>query len=409
MNKKIVFIDAFSTIHVGNGALLDNSFKIASQKFKTDNISIITSDPETNKGRYNKIIEDVFSNYPSNALSKLVWAFVFFVNCSLFFIYEKFSIPQRLWILGSRFRKIADTIRESDIVISISGESINDHFAPQMYMRGYLFYLCIKLGKDFYVFPQSIGPIFRNSSKKILNHFLSGAKAIFARDLESFKLSQEIWKGEAVEVVYCPDVAVTQDSVKNENMAIFHTGKKVVGITLSSVPSEISGGSDYFDKMVNTICKSLSPAEHCILMMPSNYKRSSISHDYEICLRASQFFQARGFHVDILNNQPIHPDLYQGIQKSLFLFISSRMHVGILATSASIPTIMLNTQHKIRGYMTNIGMEEFVMEYNEIESRLPALINLCTNKNPEIRSQLYNKNQEIRSIVMNTINNTIPA
>ena len=408
MSEKIVFIDAFSTIHVGNGALLDNSFKIASQRFKTNDITIVTSDPETNKGRYENIIEDVFSNYPTNNFSKLIWAILFFSNFSLFFIYQKLGIPQRLWILGTRYRKIASAIAESDIVISISGESINDHFAPQMYMRCYLFYLSIKLGKDFYVFPQSIGPIFRSTSKKALRFFLSGAKTIFCRDMESFKLSQDIWKSEPVDVVYCPDVAVTQDSAKDESLAIFNSGKKVVGITLSDVPDEIAGSAGYYEKMVKTICQSLNSDEHCILMMPSNYKRIGTSRDYEICTRAYQELLAQNFEVEILQNKAIHPDHYQGIQKSLSLFISSRMHVGILATSAAVPTIMLNTQHKIRGYMKNISMEDFVIEYDEIESRLPALVARCIEptQHSEIREQLYSKNQEMRRMVMKIVGAT---
>lgn len=401
MSKKVVFIDAFSAIHVGNGALLDNSYKIALEKFKANDVVIITSDPETNRGRYKNIVEDVFSDYPNNYCMKLIWAFLFFVNCTFFYMYKKLGVPKWAWLLGARFRKIALAIEKSDIVVSISGESINDHFAPQMYMRCYLFYLCIRLGKDFYVFPQSIGPIFRNTSKKALRLFLSGSKVIFSRDIESFKLSQEIWEGKPVNVVYCPDVAVTQESIKDESLAIFNRGKKVVGITLSDVPDELAGGAGYSEKVVSTICNVLDPDKYCILIMPSNYKRDGISCDYKICEQAYQEFLLQGFEVDILQNMVIHPDKYQGIQRSLYLFISSRMHVGILATSAAIPTIMLNTQHKIRGYMKNIGMEDFVIEYGDIESQLPVLIRRCIEQEQHaiICSQLFLKNQQMRYMV----------
>lgn len=405
MNKKILFIDAFSTIHVGNGALLDNSFKIASEAFKTDNIKVITSDPETNKGRYKNTIEDVFSNYPTSTPLKFLWATLFFLNCSLFYVYQKISIPEKLWILGKRFKKVASSINNSDIIISISGESINDHFAPQMYMRGYLFYICIKLGKDFYVFPQSIGPIFRKNSKTILRKYLSEAKAILARDIDSFKLAKDIWAN--TRVIYCPDVAVTQESTKSTNLEIFNKNKKVIGITLSNVPNEIQGSDGYLDKMIRSISQSLNPHDHSILLMPSNYMKKGISKDYDMCTIAYKRFLAHGFDAEILKNQPIHPDEYQGIQKGLFLFISSRMHVGILATSASTPTIMLNTQHKIKGYMMNIGMDEYVVEYEEIEEKLPKLIKTCIENNLKIRSQLSIENKKARELVKQRISEAV--
>ena len=407
INKKIIFIDAFSTIHVGNGALLDNSYHLASSVFDTKNISIVTSDPKTNRCRYPNIIEDVFSNYPTNRIAKLIWTILFFINCTLFYLYKKLKFPQKLWFLGNRFKTIATSISESDIVISISGESINDHFAPQMFMRIYLFYICTKLGKALYIFPQSIGPIFRTSSRIMLKHALSNAKVIFARDNESFSLASSIWEDRPVRVIYCPDVAVMQESAPDNSLRIFHSGRKVVGITLSDVPNEITGSAGYVEKMIEGIITTLTPNEHAILMMPSNYQTNGVSRDYRICESAKIAFEAKGFQVELLKDQAIHPEQYQGIQKCLYLFISSRMHVGILGTSAAVPTIMLNTQHKIRGYMKNIGMESYVMEYADIELQLPKLIKKCMSNNSDIRQLLKAKNSELRYMVFETIRTAV--
>lgn len=400
---RVLFIDAFSTLHVGNGALLDNSHKISREVFETSDISIVTSDPATNFARYKNVIEDVFSNYPPTTHQKLIWTLLYFLNCSLLLIYAKLGLPKSLWLLGSRFRRIAIAIDAADCIVSISGESINDHFAPQMYMRLYLFWICIFLEKKFFIFPQSIGPVFRSLSKKLLRRALANAEVVFARDHESFELSKDILSQLPVKVVYCPDVAITQDSPSSSSLRCFSQSKKVIGLTLSFAPKEICSGTGYVSQIIKSISATFDPSIYSLLLMPSNYQRNGISPDYKICLDARNEFREHGFDADILDNTAIHPDEFQEIQKSLYIFISSRMHVGILATSAGTPTIMLNTQHKIRGYMRNIGMERFVVEFDTISTDLPKLARECIDSNVNIRVELLEINKKLRESVLSTI------
>ncbi|MGE8152641.1 polysaccharide pyruvyl transferase family protein [Pseudomonas vancouverensis] len=396
MKNDAVFIDAFSTIHVGNGALLDNSYKLAKEYLHTDKIHVITADTETNKNRYENVLPDIFSMYPKTKSKKMIWSAWYILNCIACWIFISLKTPSKYWLVSKEFKATFKTIESSKYVISISGETLNDFFAPQMYMRCIMFYLCIKSGKKFCVFPQSIGPIFRNSSKKMLKFCLGNAEVIFARDKVSFELSKEIWSNCRAKIAYCPDVAVTQESTIAEDKEYFPDGRSLVGITLSNPPEEIPGGKNYVDMMISTISNSLDKSQHNILLMPSNFKKNDISDDYNTCEYAMNRFREAGFAANILPNDIIHPDTYQGIQKSLHLFISSRMHVGILATSAATPTIMLNTQHKIRGYMENIGMADFVVEYQGIESELPSLIHHCNQQNDLIREQLKIQNKSMR-------------
>lgn len=404
MKHDAVFIDAFSTIHVGNGALLDNSYKLAKDHLNVKNIHVVSADTDTNKNRYESVISDIFSSYPKTKQKKLLWSMWYITNCVLSWIFISLKIPVKYWIASSRFKQIFKVIQKSEFVISISGETLNDYFAPQMYMRCLMFYLCIKLGKRFCVFPQSIGPIFRDTSVKMLRLFLGKAEVIFARDQISLDLANKIWKGCSVKVAYSPDVAVTQESSQPDIEQCTDAGKKIIGITLSNPPAEIAGGTDYVNKMIAAISAALDKNQYSIHLMPSNFKKHGISEDYNTCKYAMAKFVELGFSAKILPNEIIHPDEYQTIQKTLALFISSRMHVGILATSAAVPTIMLNTQHKIRGYMDNIEMGDFVIEYEGIEPNLPGLIKRSIADNELIRKQLKTQNAHMRKRLSDSFN-----
>ena len=405
MTNNAVFIDAFSTLHVGNGALLDNSYKLTKEYLNVQNVHVVTADTETNKHRYDSVIEDVFATYPKTKIKKYIWSLWYLANCALCWIFISLKIPYKYWVVSKKFKSIFSVIQKSEFVISISGETLNDFFAPQMYMRCIMFYLCIKLGKRFCIFPQSIGPVFRKASVKMLRFCLGDAEVIFARDNISFDLSKKIWNGCSVNVAYCPDVAVTQESIASTNNEYIDIGKKTVGVTLSNPPEEISGGKNYVDTMISAISKNLDKNIHSILLMPSNFKKNGSSDDYKICEYALEKFKENGFSAKILPNEIIHPDIYQGIQKSLFLFISSRMHVGILATSAGTPTIMLNTQHKIRGYMENIEMGDYVVKYQSLEADLSRLISQRCAENLIIREQLAVQNNRMRGRLSETFAN----
>lgn len=394
--QKILLIDAFSTLHVGNGALIDNTYKLCKQYLGED-IEILSIDAPTNEGRFPVVLTDIFTGYGGTfaqklgkALSIIIFCCAEYINTILF--NEKIRFP---WT--KPFKDFLAAVDRADICISLSGETINDHYRPHMYLRLLTYYLAILKGKKFIVFPQSIGPVFRPLSKWLLRKTLGKAHTIFARDLPSYALAKDLWAGAQVSIAFCPDVATTQESTQQP--LPMSDQKKTIGLTVSDIPrAEMSVKNDYLPEFMDVIADTLDKDAFNILIMPSNYRHGSYSEDYVTCLKAKAILEEKGFTTSILPNRIIHPDMYQGLQKSLYAFLSTRMHVGILATSAGTPTLMINTQHKIRSYMSLIGMEDFTVELNQLKS-IPEKLSRIIRDNDEIRQQLKNGNEHLRKQV----------
>jgi len=394
-------IDSLSTIHVGNGALIDNTYKLC-KSYIADDVEVITADIKPNISRFPVLIEDVFSDYAGSSLKKLKFA----IELMFFYVVElmntvvfrgKLRFP---W--GKRFRDLINAIERSDVVVSLSGETINDHYFPQMYQRLLTYHLAIIRGKKFVLFPQSIGPIYKPLSKFLLRVFLGNAVVIVARDNRSVDTARKLWRGNKVKVLFCPDVAVTQES-KPVLLPGIVAEKKVIGLTVSEVPKDEMGhDNNYLTILVEKIALFFEVEDYQILLMPSNYEHDSVSADYRLSLEAKSLLIARGYNVAILPNKAIHPDVYQGMQKNLFMFISTRMHVGILATSAGVPTIMINTQHKIRAYMELIGMGSLVVELDELDL-LKNKFETLIEKYDEIQKGLVSENSKLRDLVIKNI------
>lgn len=394
---KVLMIDAFSTLHVGNGALIDNTYKLCKEHIG-DQVEIISIDAETNKGRFPVVLDDIFTGYGGSTLKKLTHALAItifitaeYINTVLF--NGRIHLP---W--ARRYRRMLEALDRSDICVSLSGETINDHYRPHMYLRLITYYLAVLKGKKFIIFPQSIGPIFRPLTRWLLRKTLGRAHAIIARDRESLALAKTLWADCRVEVLFSPDVATTQES-SAKPLPVASARKKVIGLTVSDIPrNEMEYRDDYLQNLLDGLCSALAKDTYQILIMPSNYKHDGFSKDYLVCLDAKRILEERGFDVTILKNEIIHPDVYQGMQRSLFAFISTRMHVGILATSAGVPTLMINTQHKIRSYMSLVGMEDFVLELRSLE-KVPEKVTALLEQNAALRVALGTNTNRLREQV----------
>lgn len=399
MNKKVLMMDAFSTLHVGNGALIDNTYKLC-KKYLASNVEISTIDIIPNIDRFPIVHEDLFSNYGGSGIEKLFFSiklFLFYIveciNIKVFSSKLRFPWPRQ-------YRRFLDSVDECDVCVSLSGETINDYYYPHMYLRLLTYYLAILKGKDMILFPQSIGPIFKPLSIRLLRKVFGKSKFIIARDELSLKVANDLWGSYPVKVLFSPDVAVTQESelvVPHE----FNFGeKKIIGVTVSDIPkAEMNVKTDYLTSLTNGIVSTFDKEKFAILLMPSNYKHTGFSGDYKYCLKAKDIFEKKGFSVNILKNEIIHPEQYQGIQKSLHAFISTRMHVGILSSSAGIPTLMINTQHKIKAYMDLMSMSDYVVELKDLPNDIERTLASLDKNNDKIRINLKKNNLKLRAML----------
>ena len=376
---KVLLIDAFSSLHVGNGALIDNTYKMC-KRYLSNDVDILTIDVKTNEGRFENVKEDYFSKYGGGSVNKLkisffIIFFYFFEFINIKFFRNKIIFP---WPRG--LKNIRNCIADSDVCVSLSGETINDHYYPHMVLRVLIYNLAIVSGKKFVFFPQSIGPIYRGWSKLLLRFFLGRSAVIMARDQKSLALSRKIWGDKNTLIIFCPDVAFSQES-ECLSLSCASSDKKVIGLTVSDMPREEVGFyGTYIENIVVSIREVFDSEKYMILIMPSNYSKKGASKDYKVGLEALDALKLEGYEVSILEDKIYHPEVFQGFQKSLELFISMRMHVGILAVSAGIPTVMINTQYKIREFMRLVGMNSLVVEMDDL-SELSTSLKVVRDEN----------------------------
>jgi len=399
MTKKILLMDTLSTIHVGNGALLENTIKLCQDAYGKCEFHIITMDKETNKLRYdeNKLYSPMFGKFWFGFVKfgKVLWAIKNTLFIGLHVLNEKtLKINSTKITFTNEQKKAIEAIEKSDICVSCGGEIIGDTFYQALIFWLFTYWLAIKKGKKFILFPQSVGPLNKLWTRKIVYLALKNTSLYAGRDRASYEtlLSLGFNKNK---VMFMPDVAIQQEIGNSDIQHYFKdTTKKVIGITISNPPQNEMGEKIDFVQEVGSQIEKLSHSDYKILIMPSNYKLHEVSADYALCLKLKDRL-SDNFEVSILENRPYFPDEYTSLLSQLEFFISTRMHVAILATTAFTPTIAINTQHKIMGYMRNIEMQHYCVEYKNLNT-IFNLTQEITNRREKIVEDLKRENKKLK-------------
>lgn len=372
MSKKILLMDAFSTIHVGNGALLENTILLCKKAYGDDcEISIISTDTKTCSLKHDNLYENIFFygfEKGKSKFYKIKWLIKQILFMSMHIINVK-TVNIALHKLPAKKiqKETLEAIENADICISLFGEGIKNSTSKSLPFWLFTFWIAMQKKKDFIVFPQSIGPLTKGWARKLVYFTLKDAKLLVGRDEPSYK---ELLKlgFDTNKVMYIPDVAIQQEKGNADIYKYFKDkSKKVIGLTISNAPKdEVGKQVDFIKELVPQI-EFFDNDEYQILIMPSNYIVEGISEDYQLCLNLKDKLSEK-FEVEILENRPYFPNEYSSLLSQLELFISTRMHVMILATTMFTPTIAIYTQHKLMGYMTNINMEKYCITYEKLNT-----------------------------------------
>ncbi len=391
-------MDTLSTIHVGNGALLENTIKLCKEAFEPCEIHIITTDIQTNELRYDNLYNSMFGNFASDRgrIGKITWLLkeAFFIFLHVINEYT-LRLPSHLLTFDDDQRKAIRVIEDCDVCVSCGGEVLLDTYFKTLPFWLFTYWLAIRKHKAFILFPQSVGPLKKRWTRWLVRLALKDAALLVGRDKPSYETLISLGFHQK-QVMYAPDVAIFQGAGTGDVHSCFSDkNKRVIGVTVSRPPFHEMGAEVDLVSGIAAQIERLSPSKFKVLVMPSNYVRNGISVDYALCMQLKERLSSR-FETAIMENRPWFPDEYTAVLAGLEFFVSTRMHVSILATSVGTPAITINTQHKIRGYMENINMGHFCLEYDEMSRIFDLSMEIVSNR-AAISDKLKKENVNLKN------------
>lgn len=399
--KKALFIDAYSSSHVGNDVLLDSSAQFLQKIWPDIELKIHAQVPESFAETVNmpNISKTMLSDIPQGgaAVSKLFWL----LRISIFMLVQwinavTFRLPPHLLALPGIRRHVLRDIHATDLVISIGGEMINDSFRKTLPMYMFMFWLAARFGKKVIIFPQSIGPLRRRWTRWLVAKALSRCAVVIARDKPSHDelLSLGLTGNQAC---YCPDVGVAQPQASREvaekalaDIGVYLNDKKHwVGVVVSSWVEEGIAQRNYLDILADSLIEIAQQHDIGVIFMPANMPvYGNDSADYDAARRVIKTLEGK-VDCHILKPAVYSARRYKAMTACMDLVISTRMHASILSTMAGTPTITINTQRKLLGYMNNIGQADLAIDIAELTiEKLLACQKTCIDDADAIRQRL---------------------
>jgi polysaccharide pyruvyl transferase WcaK-like protein len=409
---KILIADAYSAAHVGNGVLFQSSVQLLREHCPDAEIEALAQKTGTLPQ-----ITDVpchpflFQGIPvgQGGPAKLLWL----ARNGLFLaiqIINQFTLrlpPHRLAPAGYR-RTALQKIEEADVLISISGEAINDSFRKTLPFFLFVYWLGNMLGKRVILFPQSIGPLRRSWTRRLTQFVLRRLTLVVGRDRASIEELEGLGIPEG-KVRLCPDVGTLQPYLgQTAALEILHklgiTLKEDsirLGVTVSSWVEEGVPENRFLDDLAQAIATLAASRCLQVVILPANMPLEGCSDsDYQACLAFREKLQDSVVAVDILPPRVIPPEHFKGVLSLLDLFVSTRMHVSILSTMALTPTVTLNTQRKLKGYMSNIGQERFSLDIEGLSSTvLASLLAAALEDREKIQDELRQAREKMADAI----------
>ncbi|HBM89322.1 MAG TPA: hypothetical protein DD437_12315 [Rhodobiaceae bacterium] len=390
-------MDAYCSSHVGNDVLLESSIAIVRKIFDNPEIIVHAKQPDAFKDSLGMDCgRRLFSDPPANTAAKIGWLLgeVLFMVLQ-FFNMSTLRIPPHILAFSARRSTIRD-YETCDVAISIGGEMINDSFRKTLPMYLFMFWFARKCGNKTIIFPQSIGPLRRGWTRWMTRVVLKNLAIVSPRDVPSLKELESLSLANN-QALFCPDVGLAQPQDSKEDAQTHlsslgintDNGKVWIGLTTSAWVEEGINQRNYLDVLVDGLRTLSKTREIGVLLMPANMPvKGNTPSDYNA---SSSLHASIGDFCEcwILPPTVVPARRFKAIAGQLDVFVSTRMHAAILSSMAGTPTITLNTQRKLAGYMALIGQSQFSLEISELSAGLICeTVEAAVNKHDDIQEKL---------------------
>lgn len=274
-----------------------------------------------------------------------------------------------------RWRRLLDAYRQADLVVGVGG---NQFYSTGRY--GWPFpvtALSIELAhlfkKPFYCLPQTLGPLKRAWERRLVGRLYGRARRVQLRDALSLRLAAEIGLPPA-RVSYTPDLAFDYPAASpQEAQAIlsrygFQPGQPALGVTiLAEMGRTLAPGQieQYYQTMAEVLAR-LIREEHLPVYFfiqvtgPTPLENDRLGVEKVLARLGGAAALAR------VIDAPLSPAQLKACYGCMQLFLATRLHSGIFALGAGVPSLFVGYLSKTRGVLEQLGLADWCLEIGSL-------------------------------------------
>lgn len=384
----ILIINAHSSQNKGDAGIILSMIDSLTKNIPGCKIRIKSRFPTIDEKAYGFKTNDAFANVP--------------VDPKVSKIKKMFLALKLLRILNNTVKpsKNTEDYEWADVVVSCGGGFLLSHgFSVALLQH----LVQIKVAKDFkkpvVIYSQSIGPFYNKFMQKIASKVLEEVDKIYIRETISKQWLDKIQcSNKSVELVpdsaFClnaentPRIEALITKIRNENQGPYF-GITVRDWNFPELDNRQESRKRYIQSIVAAVEYIEKEYNAKVLFMPQVLGPNEFNDDRRITKEILS--ELTNTNAELLDYD-LTPRELKYFYSKMDLFVGTRMHSNIFSLANNIPTVAINYEHKTRGIMNMLDLNEYVLEINEItENKIISRIEKCWNNKESLKMHLNEK------------------
>lgn len=356
----ILIVNAHSSKNKGDAGIILSMIDSLKKNIPHSNIKIKSRFPEIDKSTYDVLVHECAANISVDPDESKVT--------------KVLSALKMLNLIYSKNQKIDEDYKWADVVVSCGGGFLLSHrFSPALLQHLAQLKLAFDYNKPVVIYAQSIGPFYNSIMQKVSKRILNRVDSIFIRENISKQWLEKIGcTNENITVVsdsaFC--MLDKQSDYVDELFSKIKNNHKgpIIGLTardwnFPEMENRELHRKKYVESMQNVIIHLERNYNAKLLLMPQVLGPNDFNDDRII---SREILNGIDSKYSELIDYDFNPRELKYFYSKLDMFIGTRMHSNIFSLSSYVPTVAINYEHKTRGIMELLDLEEYVLEINEI-------------------------------------------
>ncbi|MFC8449248.1 polysaccharide pyruvyl transferase family protein [Kitasatospora sp. NPDC057223] len=376
---KIVVINAYVRENAGDAALLAVCLRHVREAYPGARLSIAGMEDRTvhpsfegveNLGSIRRHVADGGVSLARRVLRKLLVAPVAVTALLL----PRAACRLLLRLLPVEARREADAVSRADLVVSMGGGYLLARPGPDGYQNVFFVLLPALIAQKARVpvvfAPQSYGPFPAAAQRRLVGRVLRRAALVLAREDVSVELLKECGVP-AGQVRRAADAgfAFAPEPAADWRSRLAADGRQLVGVTARRwlAPAE----QERYERALAATVDALQEDGAQVVLIPQVTTDYLGDDDRIVERRIAGYCTSAPLRID----ERLDYRELKGLYTECSLLVGTRFHSVIFALTSGVPCVAIEYEHKTRGIMADLGLEEWVLPIAEVTAaRLWALV-----------------------------------
>jgi len=287
----------------------------------------------------------------------------------LFLNAYKFTGISMNLLLTRSLKNFVQEIKNSDLVIGCGGGYLRTETSGISDIL-LLSVTCLNLiagkylKKPVYLYSQSIGPIHGKIQEELLKVTLNKANLIELREKDSLRYLQKLGIHKPMVITADPAFLLEKEyKALHKTRGLKKDRGLQVGITVRKWFKSQEKLDQYIKAIAQTIDFLVEKHDATVYYIPQVIAQKFGDDDRHIAFRVKKEVEHKDRYKII--NKDLHPLEIIELCSKVDIFIGTRMHSNIFALISKTPVIAIEYEHKTRGIMRELGLEDLTINIKE--------------------------------------------